>query len=71
MTGGSHIHPDKYLAVAWADRPPPQSGLSARQVLQYPRLYVLYKQCTEVSEPSPCYFHDYAARLNFVPYVLY
>ena len=37
MTGGSHIHPDKYLGVAWADRPPPQSGLSARQVLQsYP-----------------------------------
>jgi len=37
MTGGSHIHPDKYLGVAWADRPPPQSGLSARQVLQWPR----------------------------------
>jgi len=37
MTGGSHIHLDKYLGVAWADRPPPQSGLSARQVLQsYP-----------------------------------
>ena len=37
MTGGSHIHPDKYLGVAWADRPPLQSGLSARQVLQsYP-----------------------------------
>ena len=33
MTGGSHIHLDKYLGVAWADRPPPQSGLSARQVL--------------------------------------
>ena len=35
MTGGSHIHPDKYLGVAWADRSPPQSRLSARQVLQY------------------------------------
>jgi hypothetical protein len=22
--------PDKYLGVIWADRPPPQSGLSAR-----------------------------------------
>ena len=33
MTGGSHIHLDKYLGVAWADRPPPQSGLSVRQVL--------------------------------------
>ena len=37
MTGGSHIHLDKYLGVAWADRPLPQTGLSARQVLQsYP-----------------------------------
>ena len=29
MTGGSHIHPDKYLGVAWADRPPIPSGPSA------------------------------------------
>ena len=37
MTGGSHIHLDKYLGVAWADRPPTPSGPSARQVLQsYP-----------------------------------
>ena len=37
MTGGPHIHLDKYLGVALADRPPPQSRLSARQVLQsYP-----------------------------------
>ena len=34
MTGGSHIHPDKYLGVAWADRPPTSSGPSAMQVLQ-------------------------------------
>ena len=34
MTGGSHIHPDKYLGIAWADRPPTLSGPSARQVLQ-------------------------------------
>ena len=26
MIGGPHIHLDKYLGVAWADRPPTPSG---------------------------------------------
>ena len=29
--------PDKYLGVTWADRPPPQSGLSARQCVTLAR----------------------------------
>ena len=40
MTGGSHIHPDKYLGVTWRtvrSGPPTPSGPSTRQVLQsYP-----------------------------------
>ena len=51
MIGGSHVHLDKYLGVAWADRPPTPSGPSARQVLQYCKLLVLAK-CFSVITPS-------------------
>ena len=42
MTDGSHIHPDKYLSVAWADRPLTPSGPSASQVRAHLLVLVPY-----------------------------
>ena len=51
MTGGSHIHPDKYLGMARADRPPIPSGPSA----VFPGCYKLgggAEGCKETEGPS-------------------
>ena len=54
------LHPDKYLGVAWADRPPLPSELSARLDVTRPPLYFEVTSRDTISErDKPTTMHHY------------